>query len=136
MTPLAHFLEHSWGFWTLVGTIAVKWWTVWFVLNRNFTVTTTLTMVAVGGSAAVSTLLLRTGALGTGSLEEGYGWLAWLASGLFAWALFSGTELFLLTLGMKKHRPGWTWRRYDILSYTFSCAVVVVFVAFKLFFRS
>ncbi|MCX8229338.1 MAG: hypothetical protein OTJ44_05225 [Planctomycetota bacterium] len=136
MTPLAHFLEHSWGFWTFVGTVVVKWWTIWFVLNRNFTVTTTLTMIAVGGSAAVSTLLLRTGALGMGGLEEGYGWLAWLASGVFVWILFAGIELSLLTLGMKKQRPGWMWRRYDMLSYSFSCAVIVVFVALKLAFRS
>jgi len=136
MSPFALFLEQSWGLWTLAGTIVVKWWAIWFILGRNFSTTTTLTTLAVGGSAAMSTLLLKTGALGPFGGEGDPSWLAWGGAGFFTWILFSGVEVGLLTLAMKRHRRGWSWQKYDLVFYLSACAFVVIAVGTKMAFKA
>lgn len=131
MSPLAWLLHAQLLPGSLVIALGVKWWTIWFVLRRDFTHTTWLTLTAMAWTAAVSLALRFSGALGAAARageggEPPLPLLAWVTAVLVVGAGGAALETAWLHASMRRLvRRDWNWRRYDRIGYWFAHGCVL-----------
>lgn len=131
MTPVSAIL---WAQFTVVGAvwiIAVKWWTIWFVLGQQFRRTTRFCVGVVLWQASVSAALLASHAVQSSDVADypvdGFSGWAWLVAAGVCTAAGAALETWWLRTEMRRTvRVGWTWRRYDRFGYAFSHGACLV----------
>lgn len=118
MSPLAQLLLQTLSPWVVLPGLLIEWWAVWFTLGRNFTTTSLFVLIANGASLLAATVLVFSGVLGDAAL----GWRppAWppaLVAALAALLLDVAVEGLVLRTLMRRLRGGWSWNRYDLLTF-------------------
>ena len=136
MSPLAWTLQAMLDPAALALSLLVKWWTVWFVLGRNFSRTTAMVIGALLLTAGFSWLSWSSGALGpelqggSSGREEhlsSFSWfVAWGLAGVVTLALETSWLRFCMA---RLVRSDWRWRHYDRAGYAlahFACLAAAV----------
>lgn len=135
MSPLAWTLQALIHPAALAVALLVKWWTIWFILGRNFSRTSAMCLSSIGASALLNWWLVDSRALGPvteGDPASDLTATAWWTSFAVAALVVLALETAVLRWWMARLvRPDWQWRNYDRLGYGFAhlttVALAVVF---------
>ena len=102
------------------------WWTIWFVLGRNFTETTFLLSIS-----RISQYLLFVTIPGLFSEEIFFSAMPLGVAIVGYICVVSLLDLIVLKALMRRYRPGFKWNKYDAVSILFAhCMYVGVYLIF------
>jgi hypothetical protein len=103
------------------------WWTIWFVLGRNFGTTTLLLLVSRVLTLGALWLVLASGAVGRGAeVATEFGASERITAALILLALFYCSDILMLKVVMRRVRNGFTWKRHDLISFAVANCVYLV----------
>jgi hypothetical protein len=129
-TSLAYVADLHLHFATVLAVMFLHWWTIWFVLGRNFSTTTLMLFASRGLTLTALFLVLLSGAIGDSTVAEfSFAELA-LASALL-FVIFYLSDILLLKTIMRRVREGFTWKRHDLISFVVANFIYVAAVFAK-----
>lgn len=140
MSPLAWTLQALIHPAAIAVALLIKWWTIWFVLGRNFSRTTAMCVTALGATALSSWWVVSSRALGSvtdgdpaGELHAGSWWTSFVVAVLVTLVL----ETMVLRWWMARLvRHDWRWRSYDRLGYGFAHLITVALAVLYALWRA
>ncbi|MDP6963424.1 MAG: hypothetical protein QGF46_04580 [Planctomycetota bacterium] len=111
----------------------LQWWTIWFVLGRNFSTTTLLLLVSRVLCLAVLALVLHSGVIGADiALISDFTIIELSFASLLIYLVYFLSDILLLKAVMRRVRIGFTWKRHDLMSFAFANFVYVAGLLAKL----
>jgi hypothetical protein len=94
------------------------WWTIWFVLGRNFGTTTLMLLVSRVLTIGALWVVLASGAVGSGAeAAREFSASENITAALMLLALFYYSDILTLKVIMRRVRNGFTWKRHDLISF-------------------
>ena len=103
------------------------WWTIWFVLGRNFGTTTLMLLASRALTLGVLWLVLASGAVGSGTeVATEFTASESITAALMLLALFYCSDILMLKVVMRRVRDGFTWRRHDLISFAVANCVYLI----------
>ncbi len=102
------------------------WWTIWFVLGRNFSTTTLMLLVSRALTFGGLWVVLVSGAVGvadTSAAEYGMGANIIAIATLFT--LFYLSDVLVLKIVMRRVRSGFSWKRHDLISFAVANSIYI-----------
>jgi hypothetical protein len=111
----------------IAGILFFHWWTIWFVLGRNFSTTTLMLLVSRGITFGALYLVLVSGVVGHAvAAQPEYSLLENMMASLLMLILFWVSDIALLKLVMRRARNGFSWKRHDMISLGVANCIYVV----------
>jgi hypothetical protein len=103
------------------------WWTIWFVLGRNFSTTTLMLLVSRVLTSGALWVVLVSGAVGSGAeAASEFSASENITAALMLLALFYYSDILMLKVVMRRVRNGFTWKRHDLISFAVANCVYLV----------
>jgi hypothetical protein len=102
----------------VAGVLFFHWWTIWFVLGRNFSTTTLMLLVSRVLTSGALWVVLASGAVGSGAeAAREFSASENITAALMLLALFYYSDILTLKVIMRRVRNGFTWKRHDLISF-------------------
>jgi hypothetical protein len=102
----------------VAGVLFFHWWTIWFVLGRNFSTTTLMLLVSRVLTIGALWVVLASGAVGSGAeAAREFSASENITAALMLLALFYYSDILTLKVIMRRVRNGFTWKRHDLISF-------------------
>lgn len=140
MSPLAWILQALIQPAAIAVALLIKWWTIWFVLGRNFSRTTAMSVTTLGVTALSSWWVVSSRALGAaagGDPAGGFPADSWWTSFVVAALVTLVLETTILRWWMARLvRHDWRWRNYDRFGYGFAHLITVALAVFFAIWRA
>ena len=103
------------------------WWTIWFVLGRNFGTTTLMLLASRALTLGALWLVLASGAVGSGAeVATEFSASESITAALILLTLFYCSDILMLKVVMRRVRNGFTWKRHDLISFAVANCVYLV----------
>jgi hypothetical protein len=103
------------------------WWTIWFVLGRNFSTTTIMLLMSRVLTIGALWVVLASGAVGSGAeTASEFSASENITAAMLLFALFYNSDILILKVVMRRVRNGFTWKRHDIISFAVANCVYIV----------
>ena len=103
------------------------WWTIWFVLGRNFGTTTLMLLASRALALGALWLVLASGAVGSAAeVATEFSASESITAALILLVLFYCSDVLMLKVVMRRVRNGFTWKRHDLISFAVANCVYLV----------
>lgn len=110
----------------VVGILFFHWWTIWFVLGRNFGTTSLMLLVSRALTFGALHLVLFSGVVGHAvATQPTYSLFENTMAALLMLILFWVSDIALLKLVMRRARNGFSWKRHDMISFAVANSVYI-----------